>query len=238
MESVALKEVGVVIKAFRAVDDPYNCERYIMGHERVLSSHGVEKVTSSNHEWKNNPNAYVIIVESEEGDKVLGGARVDVYSKEWGLPMIEATKDMDDNVESVVRKLGENGGTAEICGLWNSVEVAGMGIGSVYSIRCAVAILTQLNIETCWAFCSPFTARIARNYGFKIETELGNDGTFYYPKMDLLATVTVLKDIQTIETGNGYEKDIIFSLRKEPKQVSNEKSKRGQELKVDYRLKV
>ena len=38
------------IKAFRAVDDPVLCQKFIDGHARVLTSVGVEKVTLSTND--------------------------------------------------------------------------------------------------------------------------------------------------------------------------------------------
>lgn len=69
----------VRIKAFRAIDDPVLCEKFIDGHARVLTSVGVEKVTSSTNEWMENPASFVIICEDLESDKVFGGARIHAH---------------------------------------------------------------------------------------------------------------------------------------------------------------
>ena len=62
----------VRLRAFRAIDDPQSCELFADGHKRVLTSIGVEKVTSSNNEWMNNPAAFVMIVESLDKKQGLG----------------------------------------------------------------------------------------------------------------------------------------------------------------------
>ena len=66
------------IRAFRAIDDQYTCEKFVVGHRHVLESIGVTKVTSSKNEWMVNPAVFVIIVESQDREKVFGGARVHV----------------------------------------------------------------------------------------------------------------------------------------------------------------
>jgi hypothetical protein len=197
----------------------------------------VNKVTSSNNDWKFNPEAYVILIESDDGERVLGGSRVHRNGGNQELPLVEATVDLDPTVVDYVNKLREDG-VGEICGLWNSLEVAGMGVGSMFSIRCAVAILTQLNLQYSLALCSPYTARLAGGYGFYIEDNLGNNGTFYYPKIDLLATIVRLDDIHGIPNGNEFEKKRIFDLRENPKQTKQEKGRKGAEFVIEYNLEI
>jgi hypothetical protein len=70
------------IKAYRAPDDVETSLRYAEGHRKVLEAYGVKQVTSTNHNWLHDPNTYVIIVESEDGDQIYGGTRVQVRSPE------------------------------------------------------------------------------------------------------------------------------------------------------------
>jgi hypothetical protein len=150
--------------------------------------------------------------------------------------MEEATKDMDPTVSKHIQMFAGNG-TGEMCGLWNSMEVAGMGIGAVYLIRSAVAVLEQLKLGSLWALCSPFSARIARNYSFLKYDKVGNNGTFYYPKIDLLATVCIVEDSLKLKDGNEKELLRIFDLRKNLKQRVNEIN-RGNEINIEYDLKI
>lgn len=110
----------VRIKAFRAVDEPELCDRFIDGHSRVLSSVGVEQVSSSSHDWKYNPASFVVLCESQDGTKVYGGARVHALGGTQELPMEEATRDMDSRVSEHILKVAHKG-TGELCGLWNSM---------------------------------------------------------------------------------------------------------------------
>ena len=226
----------VRLKAFRAIDRPDLCDKFIEGHSRVLSSVGVEKVTSNTNEWTQNPASFVVLCESQDGEKTYGGARVHAYGGSQVLPIEEATLEMDPTIVDHVKRFAPQG-TGELCGLWNSIEVAGMGIGAVYLIRCAIAILTQLGLGTCWALCSPFSARIAKNSGFLKYPDVGNDGTFYYPKIDLLATACLVEDSSKLEFGNPDEVQRIQELRKNPIQKLDE-TNRGRTMNVEYNLLI
>jgi hypothetical protein len=205
-------EPVVKIRAFRAVNDPESAQKFIDGHARVLEMHGVTKVTSANHAWAENPHVFVINVESMDGDRVFGGARIHVAGGTQALPIEEATGYMDPKVNEMVRHLSLEG-TGELCGLWNSLEVAGLGIGSFFSTRAGVTITNQLGIKSLWALCAPYTVKWAERVGCRIVTEVGNEGTFYYPKMDLLATAVLLPDINTLEMARPIEQRRMFNLR-------------------------
>ena len=226
----------VRIRAFRAVDEPESCKRFIDGHGKILASVGVEKVTSSNHEWVDNPAAFVLICESMDREKVYGGARIHVSGGSQPLPFVMATETMDESVLQLAQEYGALG-TGEFCGLWNSLEVAGYGIGAVYLIRASVAIISQLSIKTCFALCSPYTASIARNYGFIKDNRVGHNGTFYYPRYDLLATLTLLEDSSILPGASEMERDKVLSLREAPVQNVHEIN-RGREVNIDYELKL
>ncbi|MGC4058376.1 MAG: hypothetical protein QM743_09720 [Chitinophagaceae bacterium] len=144
----------VRLRAFRAIDDPASCKLFLEGHEHVLTSIGVTKVTSSKDEWTRNPAAFVLIVESLDRSKVYGGARIHVSGGTQPLPIEEATGMMDAGVFDLVWHYAQYG-TGEICGLWNSREIAGYGIGSIFLTRAAVAISSQIGLASLFALCAP-----------------------------------------------------------------------------------
>src|SRR6478735_3532539 len=115
------------IRAFRALDDPLGCERFLDGHRRVLTSIGIKEVTSAKNDWVKMKSAFVIIVESEDGNHVLGGARIHAADSIHPLPIEEATSYFDTKIFTLVKNKMASG-TGEICGLWNSKQAAGMGI--------------------------------------------------------------------------------------------------------------
>jgi hypothetical protein len=224
------------IRAFRAIDDPDACRKFIVGHRHVLESIGVKKVTSSKDEWASNPAAFVIIVESPDGERVFGGARVHVAGGTQPLPIEEATGYLDASIYDVVKAQAING-TGEICGLWNSREVAGMGIGSVFLTRACVIISTQIGLKTLFALCAPYTVKMAENVGYRILDTIGNKGTFYYPKLDLVATAMLLDDVDVLSLAEESERDSITSIRENLTQVRTELL-RNKEIVLDYHLEI
>jgi len=226
----------VTIKAFRAIDDFELCRKFIEGHERVLTSIGIEKITSSDYSWTQNPASYVVICMSKDGERVFGGARVHVCGGNQELPFIKGVIEMDDSVPAKVDEK-KHGGTGELCGLWNSMEVAGMGIGAIYVVRATVAIISQLGINSCFALCSPQGARISMRFGFQIRRDIGNNGTFYYPKHDLLATMVCLDDASQLSFTPEGEREKIMELRENTNLQVLEES-RGKTADIQYDLEI
>lgn len=226
----------IKIRAFRAIDDKEACLKFIFGHTNVLANIGVNKVTSSNHDWMYNPAVFVIIVESTDGEKVYGGARIEVASGIAKLPIESATGFMDDQIYALVKEYASMG-TGEICGLWNSREVAGMGIGSVFLTRACVTIAEQIGLKSLFALCAPYTVKMAQDVGYSIEYNLGNKGTFYYPKLDLLATAMILKDVDTLSLASEHEHQSIIALRKNLNQTRREQIK-NKEVEITFELQI
>ena len=226
----------VRLRAFRAIDDPEACERFIEGHTHVLTSIGVTKVTSSKNEWMQNPAAFVLIVESLDGKKVYGGARIHAAGGTQPLPIEEATGMLDPAIYDLVWEYAQEG-TGELCGLWNSREIAGYGVGSIFLSRACVAIATQIGLKTLFALCAPYTVSMGINSGYIIETSIGNEGTFYYPKLDLIATTMILKDADTLSLAIDEERDAVFSLRQYLNVVKNEVL-RKKEIEIHYQIEI
>ena len=127
------------IRAFRTTDEQDSCELYIEGHRKVLDAYGVTKVTSASDNWRYDPNTYIVLVESDDRTKVYGGGRIQIRSEALKMPMEGAIAVLDKSIYDYVDQLG-NYNVAEFCGLWNSKEAAGYGIGSIFLIRAAVVI--------------------------------------------------------------------------------------------------
>jgi hypothetical protein len=232
-----LEQIKLVIRAFRAVNDIEACQKYVEGHSKVLRIYGITMITSAKVKWFDDPNTYVILVGSENGDKLYGGARVQVASDEYPLPIEDALTKFDPNIHRLVKDLRPKG-TAELCGLWNSREVAGLGVGSIYLGRVGVALGTQLNISTLYALCAPATVKNCLRVGFLVDEKLGDQGTFYYPKEGLVATAVLLHDVAALSTAEPEEREKIFDLRQTPVQQKLDLSPRGQEIGIDYDLTI
>lgn len=224
------------IRAYQAPADIETSHRYIEGHRKVLESYGVKAVTSATHDWIDDPDTYVIIVESEDGEKVYGGTRVQIRTEKLKLPMEHAIAKIDSSIYSYVDKIG-NHNVAEFCGLFNSKEVAGYGIGSIFLGRIAIAISSQLGIQHLLGLCSPATLKNSQRVGFEILTELGDNGRFYYPKEGLIATSLIIKDIHNLPQAAEDERARIFDLRAMPNQEAVERGPKG-ELEIIYETKI
>lgn len=237
MDDSLNKEIPEVrLRAFRAIDEPDTCALFIEGHTYVLTSIGVTKVTSSKTEWIYNPAVFVIIVESLDGKKIYGGTRVHVAGGTEALPIEQATGKLDPAIYPMVWKYARHG-TGEICGLWNSREIAGYGIGSIFLTRAAVAISSQIGLQSLFALCAPYTVNMAKMVGYNIETSIGNEGTFYYPKLDLLATSMILQDVDTLSSANDEERTAIVKLRNELNIIRTEKL-RKKTIVIHYEIKI
>ncbi|KQS33899.1 hypothetical protein [Dyadobacter sp. Leaf189] len=222
------------IRAFRSTTDVETCLRYIDEHRKVLEAYGVKQVTSANHDWLNDENTYVIIVESEDGGKIYGGARIQVRQETRKLPMEDAIAKKDDRIYGYVDGL-KHEKIAEFCGAFNSKEVAGFGIGSIFMGRVGIAVTTELGIKKLLALCSPPTLRQCLRLGFEVIRTLGNNGTFYYPKEGLIATAIVVTDLEQLPLAHEEELKHIRRLRNDPVQFAIEQGPKG-EIALHYEL--
>ena len=226
------------IRAFRAIDDYETCLKYISGHRHVLAIYGIENITTNTNSWIYNPAIFVIVVESLDGQKLYGGARVQVADGITPLPIEEATGKLDPKIYDIVKYYSQFG-AAELSGLWNSKEVAGFGIGSLFPSRVAVAIADQIGIEVMFTLCSPTTVRFKSWIGGTELESIGNKGTFYYPKLDLIATALYTEDVINLPYGHPREKEKIFYLREHPNHIAEEQSPfKDQIIKIHYALKI
>lgn len=222
------------IRAFRAIDDLESCAKFHQGHTEVLSSYGL-KLTTADPVWIEDPYTYVILVESLDGTHAYGGARIQISTAQTPLPMESAIGYMEPKIYDMVKSLRDEG-TAEICGLWNSAVVAGMGIGSTYAIRCAFAFAGQLNVKSMFALCSPYTYRMAGSFGFNRVKALGNEGVLPYPSEKQVAIVTFQEDVQHMIGATDLERTFIFNLRNTPTQITNEDVGKNNPIEVHYQL--
>jgi hypothetical protein len=231
-------DTEIRIRAFRAIDDPDTCRKFISGHRKVLSIYGIENITTNTDDWMYNPAIFCIVVETLDGEKLYGGARVQVADGIHPLPIEEATGEMDPKIYDIVRHYSQFG-AAELSGLWNSKEVAGFGIGSLFPSRVAVAIADQIGVQVLFTLCSPTTVRFKDWIGGKLLDQVGNQGTFYYPKLDLIATALYTEDAINLPLAHPREREKILYLRENPEHVAEEKSPfKNRMVHVHYALKI
>ncbi|HJT74492.1 MAG TPA: hypothetical protein VJ720_10745 [Chitinophaga sp.] len=223
----------ITVRAFRAPDDPEACLRFYNGHLRLLEIYfGIAKITSGSADWMQHENSIVIIVEDETRTKTYGGARVQLADGVLPLPIETAIGKYDPKVYSSIKQ-----GSAEICAMWNSKEVAGMGIGSQVLARAGVVLAAQLPIDNFHVLCAPITTRIGKRVGFVIDESLGDKGTFFYPKDDFIATAMVINDVNTLEHADPKERELIYDLREHLIQTKIEVGPKGS-YEVNYNLEI
>ena len=233
-----MTETDIRIRAFRATDDKETCLKFLQGHKKVLAIFGIENITTNVDSWILNPSIFVIVVEPMNGEKLYGGVRLQCVDGVTPLPIEDAVGKMDPKIHKVVRESGMTG-AAEVSGLWNSKEVAGLGIGSFVPTRCTMVIAEQLGINNFFGLCAPATVRFNQWLGSDILTEVGNNGTFYYPKLDLLATAVIHRDLPNLENAHLREKEKILALRKNLQCIVNEKSIfKNVHINIHYDLQI
>lgn len=218
--------------AFKAVDDQERCQKFIEGHRQVLESIGVKKVTSANDAWVNNPDVIVVIVESDEDGLIYGGARIHRANAQFPLPMVEAIEELDSSIRDVIAKDIDTG-TGEICGMWNSRKITGMGIGAIFMSKACLALSPKLQVTSLYALFAPVTVKLGLEMGYEILTQVGNNGTFYYPKLDLIATAMKLYDAVNLPMTTQDHRDSIFQIRQNDSLVIEE-NYRGRHIKLSY----
>jgi hypothetical protein len=226
----------VRVRIIRAIDDVDATEKYIYGHHKVLESYGITKVTSADRSWALNPHVYLILFESMEDFRVLGGGRIQLRTSNFPLPFETAIVDIDPRIVPFMDEFGDLE-VAEYCGLWNSREVAGYGIGSIYLVRVGIAILPQLKLKKLFGLSSPVTLSISKSVGYEIIASLGDNGSFYYPKEGLIATALEISDIDNLPLANPAEKEYILELRKKINFKTVESGPRG-EMELQFELKI
>lgn len=224
----------IVIRAFRATTDSVTCLNFIEGHRRLLELHfGIVAITSSNQDWMYHDNTFVIVAEDKERTKVYGGARVQMADGKLQLPIETAISKYDPSIHAMARQPG----VSEICGLWNSTEVVGWGIGSFFMSRAGVAVACMLKSTKVLFLAAPITVRMGKRMGAEIETSLGNKGNFFYPKDDFIATAMAINDCPVLSKADENERKRIYNILEHPVQQTPEDGPKGQ-LMIDYQLDI
>lgn len=222
----------MVIRAFRAKEDASSCQAYLHGHRKVLADIGVTNVLTAAETWCEDDNTYVLVAEHAEFGMV-GGLRLQVDDGENDLPMMSAIRSMDPRIGPVMRKLAPHG-NAELCGLWNSKEIAGRGLPNILGFA-AVALASQIGIQSMVGFVAHYTLRYALKVGFTIMEDVGDGGVFSYPVPNIKSIALVIPDVLVLENAPTRYRQQIMSLRIRPDQVRHE-TITTMPLEVVYRL--
>lgn len=233
------------IYAFRAVDRPLECQQFAQGHAEVLTSYGITKLTSLNHSWIDDPNVYVIAVRDYSSNEMVGGGRFHLTDSNTRttLPLESAIAPLEPGISSLIDQYIEDTGkkVSEVCAIWNARKVSGKGLSTltcrVCVARSGLVLASQLGIGTSLVFSAPWTRNLFKTLGYKIEERIGNKGTFPYPKPNLLATLMVVRDINTLPHADEITREEIRDLRQRPIQEKPEVFNHRQ-LRISYNLEL
>ncbi|MBL7893151.1 MAG: hypothetical protein JNL63_11010 [Bacteroidia bacterium] len=206
-----------------------------------MTDYNITQITTNTNYWFRDPFVYGIIVESLDGKEIYGGTRLQVKAKETLLPLEEALAELDNKVLSIVEQYSTNG-TGELCGLWNSKKMSGKGYSILLTraaiARASIVLARQLNLNSLFVLCGPYTVQLAKSMGFVAEESVGNKGTFIYPRPDLIASLLTIKDLKQLKSADPDQRNKIISLRKQPKQKRVEYGPKGQIIEVEYDLRI
>lgn len=222
-------------RAFRAINDYESCTKFRDGHVTVLKDYGITNITTNNDEWMKNPNIYCIVAENETGE-VDGGIRIQISDYKNLLPVEKAIGKMDPRIHDIVSELRFKGGVGELCALWNSKRVAGLGI-SILLTRAGISAINQLKFNTLMGICAEYTLKMFQQVGFVVDNSLGLKGEFPYPNPNYIARVLGIMNAATLETAAAYDKERMQNLRDNPVQMTLEKTEKA-EINIDYNLLI
>lgn len=228
-------EERIIFRAFRALDEPETCSRFLEGHVKVLKDYGITNVTTNNAKWMKNPSIYVIVAQSIDGSEIYGGIRVHIADGRDPLPLEVAIGRMDSRIHDIIKSYIDTG-TGELCGLWNAKKVAGLGL-SLLLIRAGISIVTQISLNSLFTICADYTMPMVRRVGFAVEDTIGNKGNFIYPNENYIAKVLRKMNAISLDTAEELDKERIFNLRDNPVQVYTESGTKGL-LEIDYQLLI
>jgi hypothetical protein len=228
-------ELDFILSVHRASDDYAMCEKFVLGHRKLLSVNDVD-LGPLDTSWFSSNSVYLLVVRRVGLDEILGGAKLVIYDNNGNLPLLKLLNDDYPELIGYLKEYSDRG-LVEISGLWNSRSVAGLGLGSEQLIRTSIAICGLLDITTVITFCSPFVTRFAELYGFSPFSKFGTNGSIPFPDDRWMSTINILSDPHVMSKADHIEREIIFNLREEPNQTRKFNS-RGKEITIKFELKL
>ena len=178
----------VHLRILRASEDVGLCRQMVEGHKRVLRAYGIKKISSFNTDWIGRDDVILIVALSADGEKILAGTRLQTGPEPNSFPLFRAVGTEDETIEPWLKSIIPEG-TMELNGMWNSLELAGMGLGVEWMVQSAMASMSMLNLRNLLALTSPVTRRMRDKMGWRIHSEFGNNGYFKYPTDKLRASI-------------------------------------------------
>ena len=208
-----------IVLMSRASHDPQLCKRLLDGHKRVLEAYGIKNLSSFRTDWFRRDDVWIIAVLTPDGERVLAGARLQPGLVANDFPLHQAVGHVDPNVGAFLEEIIPDK-VYELNALWNSIELAGMGLGSEFLIQVAMAAMPLLEARHLVALTSPVTRRWREKHGWKLRSDLGEEGYFVYPKDSLRATVEHFMHPDFEGDVDPVVRELMKSVRERPEGVS------------------
>ena len=95
-----MKAHKIVVKAFRAIDEPASCLEFLRGHHRVLKRFNIAHITSNTTKWAKDQSTIAFTIESLTDGSMLAGGRLQVFDYKTPLPIENAVADKDRKIYS------------------------------------------------------------------------------------------------------------------------------------------
>lgn len=229
---IPLNTDKITIRAFRAVDDPASCAKYVHEHTRVLEDIGVFNALKPDLGWCTDPNVIVLVAEHRTLGMVAG-IRLHKASGSGVLPMQHCMAGLDPSVADHLDRLLPDG-NAEIAGLWNAHRFAGRGIPMLLMEAC-VSLASRIGVRSLVTFIAEYVAPYAAKTGFTLMGSLKNGGIFTFPVAGIRTHAMVLNDVLVMAGAGTSDRRRILSLRLRPHQSRMERP-RTAFLDVRYEL--
>ncbi len=226
-----------IVMVSRASQDQRLCKRLLQGHKRVLEAYGIKNLSSFRTDWFRRDDVLVIAVMTSDGERVLAGARMQPGLVVNDFPLHQAVGHMDHKVGEFLEGILPEG-AFELNALWNSIELAGMGLGSEFLIEVAMATLPLLNAKHLVALTSPVTRRWREKHGWQRREELGDAGFFVYPTPSLRASVEHYVHPDFEPHVDGEVRELMASIRRRPEDVTTYVHGPKGQLKIRLNLTI
>lgn len=224
----------IILKAFRAIDEPSLCELFLEGHGNVLKDYGVTNITSNTQKWMFNPSVYVVVAMDETSTQVLGGIRIHLADGIEMLPVEKAIGKIDPNIHIIVSSYQDEG-VGELCALWNAKQIAGLGISMLLTYA-GISMTNQMSCKTLMGIGSDHTMEMFAKVGFTVDRSLGKNGDFVYPNENYIARVLGILNSKDLSTAEDYSREKMLNLRNHPMQECVEKTPKNSSIDVIYQL--
>tara|TARA_B100000768_G_scaffold181247_1_gene203509 strand:- start:977 stop:1741 length:765 start_codon:yes stop_codon:yes gene_type:complete len=231
------------VRVFRADQYMECCHDLVDGHQAVLQAYGIKNLTTFNRDWIGDPSVIVIAAIAKGAgvdgklERVLGGARMHGVSDIENMPLIKAVGNQDSNLVDHMQVYADEG-AFELGGMWNSIELAGMGVEATFLIQAAMATLTMVGGRHLFALTSPVTRRMQAPLAFFTEEGIGQDGYFTYPTDRLRATIARYTFPENIEHVQPKVRELLENIWQDPEQATYDVQGPKGDLKLKFRIEV